>query len=75
MSKDTILRGLRLLWEKLQLLFERAWDAPQILRAWSEGRASLGDKITLVAMLVLLVAAVAWVVRFFKAGCWPRWPW
>ena len=68
MSKDTILRGLRLLWEKLQLLFERAWDAPQILRAWSEGRASLGDKIALVAMLVLLVAAVAWVVRFFKAG-------
>lgn len=67
MSKETILRGLRLLWEKLQLLLDRVWYVPQILRAWSQGRAAKGDIIAVLVLVVLLAALIAWVIRFFKA--------
>ena len=72
MSKDWILRELYALWDKLKILFSRFLDAPAILRAWSEGRASMGDRIALVASVVIIVAVIAWIVRFFKAGFWKK---
>ena len=68
MIKETILHGLELLLEKLQLLFDRVWYVPQILRAMTQGHATTGDILAVVALVVLLVAAVLWIIRFFKAG-------
>lgn len=68
MIKESILHGLELLLEKLQLLIDRVWYVPQILRAWSQGHATTGDIVAVVALIVLLVAAVSWIVSFFKAG-------
>ena len=66
--KETLLRELAALWEKLKILFDRFLHAPEIIRAWSEGRASLGDKAALVFVVVLIVAVIVWIIRFFKAG-------
>ena len=72
MSSEWIRQLLVGLWEKLKIVFDRVLDAPEILRAWSEGRASLGDRAALIVGVVLVVAAVAWVVSFFKAGFWKK---
>ena len=72
MSEEWILRQLRALGEKLKIIFERFLDAPEIIRAWSEGRASLGDRAALITAIVLIVAVAAWVVNFFKAGFWKK---
>ena len=72
MSTEWILQELYALWDKLKILFERFLDAPAIIRAWSEGRASTGDRAALVVSVVLIVAVVAWVVNFFKAGFWKK---
>ena len=72
MSTEWILRELYALWDKLKIVFSRLLDAPEILRAWSEGRASMGDRVSLVVALVLIVAAIMWIVRFFKAGFWKK---
>ena len=69
---DWILKELYALWDKLKIVFERFLHAPEILRAWSEGRASMGDRIALVASIVIIVAVIAWLVRFFKAGFWKK---
>lgn len=68
MSMETLLHGLALLWEKLQLLAGRVWDVPQLVMAWIEGRASTMDKVVVAVIVVLLVSAVVWIVQFFKAG-------
>ena len=72
MSNEWIRGLLDGLWDKLKLIFDRALNAPEIIQAWSEGRASTGDKVALIVALVLIVAAVAWVVNFFKAGFWKK---
>ena len=72
MSNEWILQLLTGLWEKLKILFERFLDAPAILRALSEGRAATGDVVALAVSLALIVAAVTWVVNFFKAGFWKK---
>ncbi len=72
MSMEWILPELYGLWDKLKILFARFLEAPEILRAWSEGRASFGDKAALVFMIVLIAAVISWTVRFFKAGFWKK---
>ncbi len=72
MSKDWIVQQLYALWDKLKIVFERCLDAPAIIRAWSEGRASAGDRAALIVGVVLIVAVVAWVVNFFRAGFWKK---
>lgn len=72
MSNEWILQLLTGLWEKLKILFERFLDAPAILRAMSEGRAATGDVVALVATVVLIAAAITWIVNFFKAGFWKK---
>ena len=72
MSYEWIRQLLDGLWEKLKIVFERCLNAPAIIRAWSEGRASAGDRAALIVGLVIVVAVVAWVVNFFKAGFWKK---
>ena len=72
MSTEWIRQQLFALWDKLKIIFERFLDAPAIIRAWSEGRASAGDRAALIVGLVIVVAVVAWVVNFFKAGFWKK---
>ena len=72
MSTEWLRQLLNALWDKLKIIFERALDAPEIIRAWSEGRASLGDRVSLIVAVVLVVAVVSWVVNFFKAGFWKK---
>ena len=72
MSMEWLRQLLDALWDKLKIIFERALNAPEIIRAWSEGRASLGDRASLIVALVLVVAVLAWIVNFFKAGFWKR---
>lgn len=69
---DWLQQQLFALWDKLKIIFERALDAPAIIRAWSEGRASFGDRAALVTAIVLVIAVVAWVINFFKAGFWKK---
>ena len=72
MSSDWIRQLLGGLWEKLKIVFERCLDAPAIIRAWSEGRASAGDRAAIIVGVVIVAAAVAWIVNFFKAGFWKK---
>lgn len=72
MAKEWILQELMALWEKLKILFERFLDAPQIIQAWSEGRASASDRAALIVCSALIVIAIIWIVRFFKAGFWKK---
>lgn len=72
MSMEWLQQQLFALWDKLKIIFERALDAPAIIRAWSEGHASFGDKAALVTAIVIVIAVVAWVVNFFKAGFWKK---
>ncbi len=72
MSNEWIRGLLDGLWDKLKIVFDRFLNAPEIIRAWSEGRASTGDKVALIVALVLIVAVVAWIVNFFKAGFWKK---
>ena len=72
MSMEWLRQLLDALWDKLKIIFERALNAPEIIRAWSEGRASLGDRASLIVALVLVVAVLAWIVNFFKAGFWKK---
>ena len=72
MSMDWLRQQLYALWDKLKDIFDRALNAPEIIRAWSEGRASFGDKAALIAAIVIVIAVVAWVVNFFKAGFWKK---
>ena len=70
MSMEWLRQLLDALWDKLKIIFERALDAPEIIRAWSEGRASFGDRAALIVAIVLVIAVLAWIVNFFKAaGC------
>ena len=68
MATDWIVRELYALWDKLKIVFQSFLNAPEILRAWSEGRAGMGERVSLVASVVIIVAVIAWIVRFFKAG-------
>ncbi len=72
MAKEWVLQLLGGLWEKLKIILDRALDAPAIIRAWSEGRASAGDRAALIVSIVLVVAVAAWIVNFFKAGFWKK---
>ena len=65
---DWIIRELYALWDKLKIVFQSFLNAPEILRAWSEGRAGMGERVSLVASVVIIVAVITWLVRFFKAG-------
>ena len=72
MSNEWIRQLLTGLWDKLKIVFERCLRAPEILRAWSEGRASAGDRAALIVGAVIVVAVVAWIVSFLKAGFWKK---
>ena len=72
MSNEWIRELMDGLWEKLKIVFERCLNAPAIIRAWSEGRASAGDRAALIVGAVIVVAVVVWVVNFFKAGFWKK---
>ena len=72
MSTEWIVQELYALWDKLKIVFQSFLNAPEILRAWSEGRAGMGERVSLVASVVIIVAVIAWIVRFFKAGFWKK---
>ena len=52
MSMEWLRQLLDALWDKLKIIFERFLDAPAIIRAWSEGRASVGDRAALIVSIV-----------------------
>ena len=70
MSMEWLRQLLDALWDKLKIIFERALDAPEIIRAWSEGRASFGDRdyaqiYSRVSMVASISNAAAAFIRSF----------